>query len=331
MTTALRNDYAGGACWFPANLVIILGSLVFLSTAQAHAAMLVPAQAKAVGYKEITFSSNLNNQSFDIAGTRKEGSQWYLWSFFDKNAKSSELKFNHNHTLTLLGGHTGPNGEIATAASVDGSGRFAGIAFGGGAYFESEIKFNPEDVRNANFVGHPSFWSIALEHLVGYGSTKESPGAERFGHFIEADIFEYDLLRYLSIQNVYGGAIHDWYGVWKKTCLRGFCNFTTPSIKKWIPKGTDLNQFHRYGFLWVPATPMNSGYAQYYFDDAPVGDRISWKICDVGSNPGNSGYSAYCIIDHQHLVLILGTGVGEPMTVRSIKVFQHSIANNLIH
>ena len=36
------------------------------------------------------------------------------------------------------------------------------------------------------------------------------------------------------------------------------------------------------------------------------------------------------ILDQQHVVLILGTGPGEPMTIESVNVWQASAANNLV-
>lgn len=308
-------------------------SLIFVFTGQAYAAGSLPAQAKRLGYIDMTFSSTFSNHNIDTFATEKKGFKWYLWNYFGKNAKPSKLKFNHDHTLTLLGGPTGPNGEIATAASVDDSSQFVGTAFGGGGYFEAELKFDPDDVKKANFVGHPSFWSMAIEHLVGYGNPKGTLNTKRFEHFIEVDFFEYDLKLYqeINIQNVYGGALHDWYGVWKKTCSNGFCGITTDSIKKWIPQRTNLNQFHLYGFLWVPATLKHNGYAQYYFDNKPVGNRIKWKELDFNADPRSNKYSPFSILDHQHLVLILGTGIGEPMTVKSVRVFQRNKFDDLFH
>ncbi|MGY3366181.1 hypothetical protein ACVWZL_003306 [Bradyrhizobium sp. GM2.4] len=40
-------------------------------------------------------------------------------------------------------------------------------------------------------------------------------------------------------------------------------------------------------------------------------------------------YTTFSILDSQHLVLILGTGVGEPMTVKSVRVWQASDAGNM--
>ena len=41
-----------------------------------------PAQAKAVGYIRQTFDSKMPAKQIDLAATKAEGFEWYLWSFF---------------------------------------------------------------------------------------------------------------------------------------------------------------------------------------------------------------------------------------------------------
>jgi hypothetical protein len=296
--------------------------------AQSHAQVVIPKQAEAVGYNVLTFSSTLRRHDIDLDQTARTGFQWYLWNFFGKTASPAELEFGADGVLTLYGRKTG-NSEIATAVSASNDRGFFGMAFGGGAYIEATLKFDPKSVERANYKGHPSFWSMSLEHLVGNHTHRQNSRADKFERFIEADFFEYDIFRFLHIENVYGGALHDWYGIYNRTCPKGFCKITTPSIKKWIPPGTDLRCYHTYGFLWVPATPVKPGYAQYYFDNKPIGERVEWQKYGGQLDPTNDKRSAFSIIDQQHLVLILGTGVNEPMTVRSVRVYQSSRAFNL--
>ncbi len=304
---------------------VIVVTLVRMACASAA----IPVPAKAAGYTDLTFSSTFRPSEVDVTKEGTPGHQWYLWSFFGKNANGSELKFNKNGTLTLEGGPTGPNGEIATAAKMRGAGNFIGTAFGGGAYFEATLAFRPQDIVNADYQGHPAFWAMALEHLVGYGQNKGSK-AKRFEHFVEVDIFEYDMLGYTGMENVYGGALHDWYGIWHETCVTGLCSITNASLKKRVPPATDFERFHTYGLLWKPATTISPGYAQFYFDERPVGGIVLWNQCVPGSHPGDHGYSPFCVLDRQHLVLILGTGRGEPMTVRSVRVYQASPLDNIV-
>ena len=302
--------------------------VILVQTICAHAA--IPLPARSVGYTDMTFSSKFKSSDMDLGAVSSRVYQWYLWSFFGKTAGNSELSFNKNGTLTLKGGRTGPNGEIATAARASGDGKFVGTAFGGGAYFEATLAFRPTDVIKARYRGWPSFWSMAVEHLVGYGQHHGLIPAKSFQHFIEVDIFEYDLLRYMHVENVYGGALHDWYSKRDLTGKNGLCGITNSSIKKWVPRGTNFDQFHTYGLLWKPATRKSDGYVRFYFDGRPVGDIVKWHHCALKYHPGDKKYSLFSILDHQHLVLILGTGIGEPMTVKSVRVFQMSSRDNIV-
>jgi hypothetical protein len=176
--------------------------------------------------------------------------------------------------------------------------------------------------------GWPAFWSAALEHLVNLQTVQWNGQPKGFEHFIEPDFFEYDIP---GGGSSYGGAIHEWYGKYNQTC-RGFCNVLAPYYLRVVPSNTDFRLFHRYGFLWVPATSAAPGYAEYYFDDQRVGQRTRWVQFKDQPPPVSAKSQqlwSFGIIDRQHLVLVLGTGIGEPMTVRSVNVWQASGAGNL--
>lgn len=299
--------------------------------ASADARTPVPRQAKDVGYGVLTFESTLNRNEVDVKQTAQSGYHWYLWNFFGKRASSSELQFGTDGVLTLSGGHTGPNGEIATGASVPTKSGFVGIAFGGGAYIEASLKFDPKSVQRANYAGHPSFWSIPAERLAEQGNRGNQPGIDKFVRSIEIDFFEYNLARISQAQDIYGGAIHYWFGIPNRTCPQGLCRITTANDEKWMPPDTNFARFHTYGFLWVPATPIRRGYAQFYFDNAPIGKRTEWKQYTGPVDPVKGRRAGFSLIDHEHFILVLGTGVGEPMSIGSVRVYQSSAAANLRH
>lgn len=227
-----------------------------------------------------------------------------------------------------MGDKTGPNGELATASPTGIPGGFVGTAFGGGGYFEATFKFDPQDVIKNNFNGWPSWWSMALEHMVNF-ETRQWPGQqEGYEHFIEADFFEYDLKDYVRKGNLnyFGGALHDWFG------LPGgqYNHVSLPArvIAREVPINTDFTQYHRYGFLWVPATATQDGYAEHYFDGRRVGRRIAWRQFTNQAPPPKPPWM-FSIIDRNHLVLILGTGPNEPMTIQSVNVWQASDVQNM--
>jgi hypothetical protein len=159
----------------------------------------------------------------------------------------------------------------------------------------------------------------------------QAPGYE---HFVELDIFEYN--QWKRGQNVYSGAVHEWYGIYRQTCPPNFCrvsntndtsNFDNFLIT--VPPATDFKQFHKYGLLWVPATPVSSGYVQYFFDGTATADRVTWsQFTNQAPPPGKAPWT-FGVTDLMHYVLILGTGNNQPMTVRSVNVWQASASNNL--
>jgi hypothetical protein len=79
----------------------------------------------------------------------------------------------------------------------------------------------------------------------------------------------------------------------------------------------------------VPATDKSPGYAQYYFDGVATPDKITWtKFHGEIDNPGTTPWT-FGIIDQQHLAILLDSGPGQPMTVKSVNVWQASPAGNL--
>ncbi len=288
------------------------------------------------------------------------------------DADMSQVQPQPDGSLLLMGDTTGPGGEIATAAPrPDQSGHFVGTAFGGGAYIEARIKFDVKD-NYASGSDWPAFWSGSIERyaqwMVGTAPNQvpsdqwvnepaQGNPAQPYEHFVEADFMEY-----FGSTNInpspgtnptwgYSGHFHDWYGTRLTTCpgylfCDGFNNLDTTTQgnldTKTVPSGTDFSQYHNYGFLWVPATATTKGYTQYYFDGQPIGITnynytwYQWVDGPLGP-PNYQGTSApmFGVIDQQHLILILGTGLGstttkgEPMTIASVNVWQAGTSKNL--
>ena len=78
-------------------------------------------------------------------------------------------------------------------------------------------------------------------------------------------------------------------------------------FEKYVPVDTDFTQYHRID-LWVPATATRDGYAEYCFDNRKVGGTIAWSQY-TNQEPPPKPPLTFGIIDKNHLVLILGTGV----------------------
>jgi hypothetical protein len=285
-----------------------------------------PLQARAVGFSQKTFDSGFSLSKFDITGTYQRGYEWYLWNFFGDTPSSVGLTFNGDNTVTINPG-TRNNGQVVSAASLGGD-KWVGTAFGGGGYFEVILKFDPTRVNCAN--GCPSFWSMSIEHLINSDGPQWNGQAPKYSHYIEVDVFEYDV--YSEGINTYGAAMREWYGRYNVTCVTGHCNVTTPysDLVRRAPADIDWRQYHKIGFLWLPATASTSGSATFYLDDQQVGVATTWsQFAAQTPPPGGNAPWTFGIIDMQHLSLMIGTGIGQPMTVRSVKVWQGSSAANL--
>jgi hypothetical protein len=60
-----------------------------------------------------------------------------------------------------------------------------------------------------------------------------------------------------------------------------------------------------------------------------MGADRRWTKFDNQPPPPTNQPWAFGRLDQEHLVLILGTGPNEPMTIRSVNVWQASDSNNL--
>jgi hypothetical protein len=288
-----------------------------------------PVPAISAGYQVQTFDTRFDESTVDLSNSRRPSYRWFRWQFLGRPASNADrLELNRDHSVTLLGDPKEKNGNLATAAPADNDRGFVGVAFGGGAYFEAVIRFNPAAVDLTR--GWPAFWSVALEHLIGMKSVHWQGQEHGFRHFVEADIFEYNAL---SGADRYCGALHSWYGVWNRTCQRGYCDVATSPQESMrvIPKKSDFATYHRYGLLWVPATHDREGFVEYYLDGERLGCRTSWRrFTEEKPNLAVKDKSKmFSVIDQQHLVLVLVTGYEEPMQVRSVKVWQKDEKANL--
>lgn len=294
----------------------------------------VPAPARQAGYGVRTFGPKptLIERSRRAPGE----ADLFSWQFVNEGS-GGRVELNHDGSITLRGGGSAANADLASARSGSAPRTFEGIAFGGGGYFEAVLKFDGWQGQSRNEKstagGWPSFWSMAVEHLAQTGEDRVPGMPEGYENFIEMDFMEYNIEHDEHNDHVYSGSIINAYGIWAKTCSDKpspqYCSIQNPyptKIRQLRPD-VDFSQYHAYGALWVPATQVSDGYIQWFFDDEPVGMKVPWKAL---SNPALMPPTPFGVGDHQHVVVILGTGERYPMTVRSVSVWQHSNAGNWI-
>lgn len=312
---------------------VVLALLPLAHAARADdqsAADAVPPAAAQVGFDIHTFAGRFNAKTVDTGATQKRGFQWYCWNLFGYHSDPKSVVLNADGSATFMGQSWGGAGELVSAVQDSSGNGFVGHSFGGGAYIEAVLKWPPLPDAAGNVTAWPAFWALALE---GHVKPYESPWAgqrKAYLHMIETDFFE--ALPDLAGRDLYGGSLHDWYGILGKTCAPDqMCQARKPSWtgRRAVPEGTDFSQYHRYGFLWVPATQHSKGYAQFFFDSKQVGYTYEWELLRDQPPPPTNQPWAFGILDQQHLFIILGTGSLQPMTVQSVDVWQGGTAANL--
>lgn len=313
-------------------LVAPLGGAQPRAIAQDNAAS-VPDIARAAGFLQKTFETRqFSAATVDTASTQAKGYQWYFWNMFGHvaTAANSHMTLSGDGAVTL-GGGPGGNGAMMSGVPVKGGPGFVGRAFGGGGYFEAELRFDPDGISGKQ--GWPAWWMMSAEHL-WLLPTRTWPGEHdpTYEHFIEIDAFE--LIRPLWHPHAYMSSAHDWYGIFHKTCgmKKVFCAVDTPYHSNIVPEpdGQDWKQWHRMGMRWVPATATRRGEITYWLDGRQIGQTITFAQHRDGPPPVQPlGDQPFSWVDRQHLVLLFGSSADGPMTVRRVSVWQASAAGNL--
>lgn len=293
----------------------------------------MPAAAAAVGYNTQTFGSTLTLAS-----------NWFNWGFYGSGAQAAgAVSTNADGSIAISGVENNNYGAtIATAQPAGNSVAWNGTAFGGGGYFEATLSFTGQGTGPYPN-GGPAFWMLDIEHLSGGPYDINWPSAASGCiDFFEVDAMEYDT----SHTDGYQNGIATWYGSANGACANGATynpNTQIPGVAggALVPSGTDFSQPHKYGVLWVPATgygdtTITQGYLKFYFDGVQVGSTFTWNYYDPSltstypTYPPLNGTSAMSGMDWRHMVLILGTGTAQPMTVYGVSVWQQSGAQNLV-
>jgi hypothetical protein len=115
--------------------------------------------------------------------------------------------------------------------------------------------------------------------------------------------------------------MHDWYGVRNKTCPQ-FCDVSSNAGVVVLGE-TNWGEFHTIGQLYIPGSEENNfkGSATTYFDGNITSAVVKW-IGQGDGPPPPSGDAAFSIFDKQNIVIILGTGIGVPLKVKWVHVWQ---------
>ncbi|MET4605077.1 hypothetical protein ABIB90_004572 [Bradyrhizobium sp. JR4.1] len=310
---------------FGCSASILVVSVLICSVARAEE---TPDIAREAGYLVNTFSSqaDFSPSTVDQSLTFIPGMKWYNSNIIKGAQQSPDhniINADGSITTSSLRNALG----LVTAANIAKPPGFVGQAFGGGGYFEAELRFDPTTVDLKAV--WPAFWSVSLESSAALPVQRWNGQQPNFNHTVELDIFEY-LYALPKPRNIYGAAGHEFFGIYDVTCKPGRCKVDSVNNERVAPADTDWSQYHKFGMLWIPATEDSRGSVKFYFDRKQIGSSIQWtKFRDEDPPVTASSPWKFGILDRQHLILILTAGRSSPITVRSVNVWQASARANL--
>jgi hypothetical protein len=263
-----------------------------------------PAAAAAVGFNTRTFGDKV-----------LFGSNWFA-------ASDATITTNTDGSVHIQPNTYHFDDDIQTM-TLDGAStpKFHGIAFGGGGYFEAVLSWTGPGPSG---VPAPAFWANDIENqLQAAFSTGESQWPGQAAGYVNST--EIDFLEANAGLGSMGFIMIDWYGFQSSIIPLFSVSDGSPALT-----GTDNTQYHKYAGLIVPATATTQGYYKAYFDDVQKGNTVFWNQYDpAAAPPPVPGTTAWARTDVQHLYLMLGSGSANPMTIKSVSVWQKDATKNL--
>lgn len=316
---ALALDYGigtGSVGHLVSGIMSMSGAITRSSTATG-----APSIAAAVGYTTNTFGTTaFTSATVDITKSYTSGFQWYPFNFFGETPTTANVTLNADGSLTAGEGPNTFSAAVASAAACTTSGLpgYIGTAFGGGAYIQATVKFNPTAFPGPG--GWPAFWSVGIEGALG---TSQWPGqVAGYDHYIEPDIMEYFEGQFSAPLNQFSATTHDWYGVGGSSNYQVSTPFTVPQA--------NFASYNTAAMLWVPATATTAGYVNYYWNGAQVSHTSYTQLTAADLPPPSASTPwSFGIIDQDHLMLIAGSNNTFPITVSNVQVWQANGVNNL--
>lgn len=300
----------------------------------AQAATPVPAVCVASGQTTLTFASDFagGHGDFDTDMTYHSGFHWYRWNFLNVKPDPARSYIKPGGGLVVSAHDGGFQGHVTSAARIAGAPGFVGTAFGGGACIAVTLRFKPD--RQASLPGHPSFWTMSLEHLLDNGADQWPGMPQAYKHFVEWDIFEY----YKAPEPQFLSSWIDWYGYYilekgnsraMRGCVRPYCKKAGSFVNNVsaFPNGLDWNNWQQIIGLWVPKNSTQHGYIQVFLNGRPISVRKEWDSMSK-SAMREEALLNFSSLDSQHQVLVISSG-SLPMEIASVNVWQKNADSNM--
>lgn len=274
--------------------------------------MPAPAAAASAGYFTKTYSSTTySSGNVDMGLSYADGFQWYFGNFLSYTPPNNAgVTLNMDGTMSVAS-HPDSGILLATAGQVPGTTDYVGSVFTGGAYFEAELYYDPATISTGS--GWPKLGVSVIEHLMSSSGQQWTGQTTGYLHYFEAEIMD----AFLTSTSQYRGLLHDRYGIIGGSSVDRAQTFSLSS--------PNFNTTHTYGMLWVPATSGSQGYFKFYFDNVQVGSTVTYSQFTNQTPPPTTGtFWTFGIADYQSLVLTLASGLGSPLTVGAVNVWQNT-------
>ncbi len=277
------------------------------------------------GY-EMTFDDEFDSvATIDLTNSQAPGFKWYVQYPYGGAAAPAD-RFSISNGVITISPQTGDHTQWMMSTGTKGLNAtgFVGQAFGGEWYIEARIAFDDSLVNKAN--GFPAFWAEGLGHVMHGGAIDDQWTGQIAGyeHWLEDDFFEYNVASAVGA-NAFNSNVYDWYGKYPR--LRAVGPHYPQTIVLLDP--TTWTSFHTIGRLHVPGTAQNGwvGIEKTFFDGVDVTNGhylqpYTWIGNQMPGTPPPSGTFLYSIADSQSLVIVLGSGIGAPLQVDYVRVWQ---------
>jgi hypothetical protein len=267
------------------------------------------------GYSLVFGEDFTDISRFDINNEGIPGKVWYMdRQYWAEPAPPS--------SVTLVPDGLVLTDTIATCGLSGARGSpMLGAAWGGGAYFEAELMFDPDLVfiENGDW---PAFYGLSWELAGDADQAAHKPAG--YKHFGEIDFMEYGFFNHIgnaADYRFFWQTMHDWYGT---APYSGIQNNNVSAMSAGADQ--DIRGWHKYGCLWIAGAANAAGSVQAYFDgQVAMGPETTGLVnypYGKGSSTPPSAKTAYSIFDLNHFAVVLQSSLAAPMTVRSVKVWQ---------
>lgn len=284
----------------------------------------------------VFFDDFTSTATIDMANAQVDGFNWYREQWWG-NGTTNLDNISQSGTVLTLGGGTG-RGRLQSAIASANPQNYIGNGWGGGAFFEARMKFNP---TNTNISGTFGIYLFSLPHIYdnpAVGDAKWPGQAPGYSHFTELDMFElsgFEPDNSYNGHHTFQGTVHDWSGTYNGTLWQR--NIYNANSLQDVGAPPDWTAFHTYGVLWVPRTGTTPGFVRWYFDGAPLGaaywigqidapplpgEGTSFTSTTVDQSTAGLATRTFAILDRHQLAMQLDGNPTLPILIDWIKVWR---------